>query len=468
MPKDLRQFIKLAKEAGPEFYVEVNRPLKPEYEVCVLQQKLAKEGHFPLIYCREIEGSKLPLITDAFGSYKLLGLALDITPEGLKTMGRKGVLQEYRRRQAGLKPTKDVPASQAPVQEVTLQGEDVDLGLLPIIHHYELNPAKYISIGMTICKDPDTGRPNVGVYRHEVKGKDRLACMLYPLPGAHAVHIAKRYAELRKPMEVVTVIGHHPAVAMGATGKTPIEKNELEVIGALLDEPLEVTRGLTVDLPVPANAEIAIEGVIDPNKMDTEGPFSESLGYYGQGRPCYIIQITAITMRKDAIYQNLDPIHPEHGISLLYHECNLYDRMKSIFPNVKAIHYASEGHLGKNFMYISIKKRSPGEGRLAGLLALSTFPIGKIAVVVDEDIDVYNEQEVLWAIGNRVRGELDILTIPRMPTTSLNPSARDESGFNNGVMDTKILIDATEPEGFATRVTPPKNLWEAMKLEDYL
>ncbi|MFH1775362.1 MAG: UbiD family decarboxylase [Chloroflexota bacterium] len=467
MGKDLRQFLKAAREAGPDYYAETNKPLSPQYEVCVLSQKLAREGRFPLLYCPQIEGSKLPLVNGIFASYELLGLALDVTPDKLKKVGNNGIFREYRRRQDNLRSPQEIPGKDAPVQEVVLQGKDVDLGLLPIIHHYELNPAKYVSFGMTIVKDPDTGVPNVGVYRQEVKGKNRLACM--PTPIHDTAVIARRYAELGKPMEVVTFIGHHPLVGMGAVGTYPLGQSELDVMGALLEEPLEVTKGVTVDLPVPAFAEIAIEGIIDPAKTETDGPFSEAYGYYGGHRSCYVIEIKAITMRKDAIYQNLDPINPEHNLAAqLYYESELYDSVRRVIPTVKAVHHAPLAMAGKHFMFISIKKRNPGDGRLAGLAALCANRARKIAVVVDEDIDVYNHQEVLWAIGNRVRGELDIDIIPRMPSIMLSPCSRDETGLSKGLLDTNILIDATEPEGFATRVMPPADLWESMSLEDYL
>ena len=121
-------------------------------------------------------------------------------------------------------------------------------------------------------------------------------------------------------------------------------------------------------------------------------------------------------------------------------------------------------------MYISISKRRQGEGRLAGLAALSSRRYFKVAVVVDDDVDVYDEQEVLWAIGTRVRWDRDTCTVPELPSMHVNPYARDETGINRGSLDAKIMIDATRPLGspFAERVTPPKQLWDAMKLEDYL
>ena len=169
MNKDLRQFLQVVKGAGPDSYVEVKKPLKPVLETCVIQEKLAKEGRFPVIYYPEIIGSRLPLVSNLFGSYELLGLALDIDP---KEGDKAKILQEFKRREAIPKPPEVVPDSKALVKQVVLKGKDVDLGFLPIIHHAELNSGKYIPVGCMICKNPDTGVLNVGIYRHELKGKD--------------------------------------------------------------------------------------------------------------------------------------------------------------------------------------------------------------------------------------------------------------------------------------------------------
>lgn len=469
MSKDLRQFLQLVKEAGPNFYVEVKKPLKPELEVSVLVGKLAAEGRFPVVYCPEIEGSKLPLVTNLAGTYELQAIALDFPTQEFKRIEHGEVFKEYRRRRkenVSLAP-KEVPTSEAPVKEVILKGKDVDLNLLPIIKHAELDSGKYITAGMTICKDPDTGIPNAGVCRLELKGRNELGCLMNP--ANHGAYIARRYAELAKPMEVITAIGHHPAVIIGSVARGPLNMNELEVMGALLGEPLEIIRGETVSLPVPARAEIAIEGVIDPTKMVTDGPFGDYTGYYGGKQSCYLYQVKAMTMRQDAIYHSITPAQVEHlRVGLLNRESNLYDRVSAAVPSVKAVSYGCV--YGHPFMYIAIKKRLQGEGKLAGLAALSADLLSKFAVVVDDDVDVYNEQEVLWAIGTRVRGDTDIVIIPGVTACILDPTAHDETGVKRGPMNAKILIDATKPVGlpFPTRLTPPKELWDFMKLEDYL
>jgi len=242
-------------------------------------------------------------------------------------------------------------------------------------------------------------------------------------------------------------------------------------MGGLLGETLHVTSAETVELPVPADAEIAIEGIIDPRNMTTDGPFAEYTGYYGEGmKPCYLIQVTAITMRKNAIYLDLDPAHREHNLSgVLLFESSVYDAVKRAVPTVKAVHFPPSGGCVLH-IYVSIKKRVQGEGKFAGLAALTGQPNAKLVVVVDEDIDVYNEEEVLWAIATRVVGDKDISIIPEVTGAHLDPCAYDETRLKRGSMVSKVIIDATKPVDlpFATRITPPQDLWSSMKLADYL
>ena len=266
MSKDLRTYLEQVKKLGPEFYVEVNKKLSPIYEVQVIQEKLACEKRYPVIYCPEIEGSQLPLVSCVCSSYPHVAVALDMDHAKLSD---DEVFFEYPQKAGKPVPTRTVPASSAPVKEVVIKGKDVDLGILPVTKQAPLNSGKYITVGQLICRDPDTGILNAGIYRHMVKGKDRLGFRAVPMNDA--AYIIRRYAELGKPMEVVIFLGHHPATCLASVTSGGMDVDELQMMGGYLGEPLELTRCETVDMPVPARAEIAIEGVIDPSKMETDG-----------------------------------------------------------------------------------------------------------------------------------------------------------------------------------------------------
>lgn len=465
MNKDLRQFLQVVKETGPDFYVEVKKPLKPEFEKDVLQLKLDRQGRFPVIYCPEIVGSKLSFVSNIFGSYELLGLALDMNP---KASSKTDVFREFRkRRQQAILP-QTIPASEAPVKEMILKGEDVDLGLLPINYHAPLNSAKYITIGNMVCKDPDSGIPNVGVYRHELKGTNQLGAW-FSFSNHSSYHV-RRHTELGKIMEVAIFIGHHPAVVLGSLSAGTIDENEFGVMGGFLGEPVRVTPAETVDLPVPADAEIVIEGTIDPRNMVTDAPFSEWQGYYGSQRPCYLINVSCITMRHDAIYHDLAPSQREHCLAgVLGFTSVVYDAVKTVVPTLKEVYLPYSGRHDMS-AYISIAQRVPGEAKRAALAAVNIQAPIMFVVVVDDDIDVYNEEEVIWAVLTRATADRDIIVLPGVISGPLNPCSYDETRLKRGPMNTKWIIDATKPVElpFSTRVTPPEELWKSMKLEDYL
>ncbi len=471
MSKDLRQFLEVAKKAGPEWYVEVKRPLNRDVEVNYIQEKLDKLDRNPVIYVPEMKGYKMPYCTNLFGSFDMLGLGLGMDPEYIKQVGKYGIQMEYWKRKNDLKPKQWVSRSEAPVKDVVIKGEDIDiLEILPVPKGQvgDVNP--YITSASCICKDPDKGIPNMGVYRHEVKGKDLLGCWIGP--AHHGAYNARSYAKLGKNMEVALMIGHHLAASMAACQTGPLELDEMEVAGGLLGEPLRVTQGETVDLPVPADAEIIIEGWIDPNEWVTDGPFGEYSGYYGNpAEPCYLIHVTCITMRKDAIYHGLDSDHREHNIwGQLPGEIGVYEVIKRRIPTLKAVNAPQSGR--RFHYYVSISKGAMGEGMLAGLLAVSAEKNATLAIVVDDDVDVFDEERVLWAVATRVGWDRQVAFIPQVLGAEHNPTSHSERGvyFERGNLTTKVIIDATKPVGlpYPVIIDKDKELWDKMKLEDYI
>jgi 2,5-furandicarboxylate decarboxylase 1 len=458
MNMDLRSFLGEARQLGPDFFVSISKPVDPVLETCVIQQKLAAEGRYPAIRMENIKGSDLPLATNILGSYSLLGLALGVDPGQPKS----AILQRFRDRAAK-------PLEGAPVKQVVLTGDDIDLAKLPIVHHAEQDSGKYITVGVLVLRDPDSGVLNAGMYRHEVQGKDKLGCMFNP--AHHAGYIYRRCQELNKRMEAVLFIGHHPAALLGALGEGSIDSCELDLMGGLMGEPLAVTDAETVDLPVPAFAEIAIEGYLDPANETADGPFAEFTGYYGPAKdPIGLMHVTAITMRSDAIYHDLDPAHPEHNLAnALSLESAVYDSVRRLVPSVTAVYVPVSGAC-RFTTYVAIKKSVPGQGKSAGLAAITANPNLKIAVVVDDDIDIYDEQRVLWAIATTFEADQDLVVIPGAMGSHLNPSSYGEIRNQHGPMNTKMVIDATRPATlpFEERIHPPKDVWDRINLADYL
>ena len=465
MNKDLHQFLAEIRQRGPDYFASVSRPVDAVYEPCVIQQKLAARDRYPVIRFENVNGSDLPLVTNMFGKYELLGLALGVEPDEPKS----SILSTFRERIANPVDTVTVGRGDAPVKQIVLEGGDIDLGRIPVIRHAEKNSGKYISIGVLVVRDPETGVLNAGVYRHEIKGPQEIACMFNP--AHHAGYIYRKYRELKRPMEAVLFIGHHPAAILGSLSKQSIDADEYRTMGALMGEALEVVAAETVDIPVPAWAEIAIEGVLDPARETSDGPFSEYTGFYGPRKdPVGLMQVRALTMRKDAIYHDLDPSHREHNLAgVLSHESTVYNSVAKLVPSVTAVHMPACGTCIFT-AFISIRKRVQGEGKSAGIAAVAAEPNLKIAVVVDEDIDIYNEQEMWWAISTHLQADRGVTTIPYAMGAHLDPSAYGEVRTEKGPMQTKLIIDATRPVTlpFAERIRPPREAWERIRLEDYV
>jgi 2,5-furandicarboxylate decarboxylase 1 len=465
MNKDMRTFLGETRQLGRDYFANVSREVDPMYEPSMIQQKLAAAGRYPFIRMEKVKGSDLPLTTNMFGSYELLGLALGVDPGTPK----REILQRFRQRLANPMTPVTVARDAAPVKQVIQTGDDIDLTKLPIVHHAEKDSGKYISVGCLVVRDPDTGILNAGMYRHELQGPDKLGAMFNP--AHHAGYIYRRHRELGKRMEAVLFIGHHPAAILGTLVHGAMDVDEYELMGGLMDEPLEVVQGETVDLPIPAFAEIAIEGYLDPAAETKDGPFAEYTGFYGPAKdPIGLMQVTAVTMRSDAIYHDLDPAHPEHNLAgALSFENRVFDSVKNLVPSVTAVYLPASGACAFT-TYVSIKKRVPGEGMSAGLAAIAANSDIKIAIVVDDDIDIYDEQQVLWAIATHFEADKGLAVVPNAVGAHLNPAAYGEIRTEKGPMNTKMVIDATRPATlpFAERIRPHQETWDRIDLAEYI
>lgn len=457
-PKDLRSFL-AGLESYPGELFRVKRSVDPRLELTGVLRKLQEKGAFPALLFEEVKGTHMPVLSNTLASRSRLAIALEADP-GQLTM-------EYAKRQGDLMPV--IQVEKAPVKEVRMKGTDVDLQKLPNITHCGGDGGPYISSGVVIMKDPGTGKYNAGIYRIQIKGRNRLG--IWPGAYSHGMQIIRANEREGRPTEVAIMIGHHPAVYMASQFRGPFEVDELEVAGGLVGEPLRVTRGETIDLNVPADAEIVIEGIIPPNVREAEGPFGEYTWYMGNEEITPVIEVSAITHRKDAIYYDINSAHPEHNLTgLLAREAMLYTRVKAVVPTVKAVTLPFSGTC-RHTAYISIRKEYDGLGKNTALAALAADPFMKLVIVVDDDIDVFNEAEVMWAVCTRVQADRDVFIVPDAYVCELDPSAYSIKGrAERGSINAKWAIDATKPVDlpFQARADVPEAIWKNMRLEDYL
>jgi 2,5-furandicarboxylate decarboxylase 1 len=427
-------------EKRPGDFLIVNREVDPKYEIMGFVEKFERQKKSPVFLFKKVKGTTLPVLINLYASFERLMLMF-----GTKTK-EETVLMFMERIDKRIPPKL---VSSGPVKEKILKGDSAKLSILPQIIHNELDGGPYICSAGTILRDPDTDSLNVGIYRNQIFADDKLGVMINP--QHHGSYIINRYRELGKPVEVALVIGHHPAFLLSAGGaRLPCVGGELELAGALLGESLKVVRGETIDLEYPADAEIVIEGIIDdPNNLVEEGNFGEYPRHYSGKRMVPVIRVTAICMRHDAIYQDIAAAHDEHLImGSLPMMATCLKKIRELAPYVKMVNLPKSGSC-RAHIYVSIKKRNEGEGKQAGLAALAADPNIKMAVVVDDDIDVFDEEQVLWAVAYRFEADRDLILIPYTLGAQLNPKAYSLDRSKRGNLQTRIIIDATWPvKGF--------------------
>ena len=441
MPQDLRTYIADLTEKFPEQLKVVEETVNPEFEATAIVEKMRNDPRFPgfpAVLFKHVAGSEMPLLLNLHATYQRLALAIGADLHSL--------VPSYAEKEGNPIPPTVVSSDQAPVHEVVLEGDEIDLTtLLPLLLHNELDAGKYVTSAAAICRDPESGKQNVGIYRHQLQGPRQLGFMTNP---AHdASYILRQLREAGKPMEVALAIGHHPGVLMGAVSHLAGIGGEFEVSGGLMGESLELVKGRTVDLLVPARAEIVIEGIVDtdPAKMQNEGPFGEYPRYYtGQG-PMPYLQVRTVTMRRDPIYVDVFNANDEHScLGGLPRMGSIHRRVREVMPTVKAINLPISG-LARNHLYMSMKKRVEGEPKVAACAALTVDTLLKHIFVVDDDIDVFDEAQVLWCLATRFQADRDLTVMPNFLGGHLNPVTYGYHREEKGPMETKLIFDCTMP-----------------------
>lgn len=452
----LTDYVELLKKTHPHEVVTVEEPVNPAaFEVTAVLRHLELAGKYPLVcFTRPLdlhgEVSRFPLVTNVFASRERCALALGLSPDRAKLP----LSLEYAAREKNRLAVEAVPAAAAPVKEKVYRGERADLRMFPIVAHHEMDLGPYMDM-IPIMRDPVTGGYNACFQRTQYKGPRKLGLHMSP---RHNWEIVRRNESEGLPTPVAIVLGHHPAFSLASLNVAPFDTDDYEIMGAIMGEPLRVTPSETWGEAfwVPAEAEIVVEGEVLPKVREIEAPFGEFTGYYGPQRNRWVIEVKAITHRADAVYQNIFTGHRDTAIlGEIPKEGALYNRIKGMVPTVRSVCLPHSG-CGRFNCYISIDKKTDGESKQAALIALGEIDFVKNVVVVDADIDPFNEEEVLWAVATRVQADEDVDIIKNVKGNVLDPSLKGE------ILTAKMIIDATRPlsRPFAERIQVPADALE--------
>jgi len=416
----LREFLLEVEENNADEFVRIEHEVDPKYEITGVVANYEKERRAPVILFEKIKGSPYRTVVNVCASRRRLAQSIGTT--------RDGLLAKYLTALDNLVKPKTV--ADAPVHEV--REDNIDLFRFPraIFHEGELGP--YITAGIVVAKHPETGIRNASYNRLMVKEKDRMSINM--TVGKHLWECWKAAGDSGKPLEAAVVIGNHPAWSLGVLYPGAFGVDEYDIVGGLLGRPLEVVKCKTIDIDVPAEAEIILECEILQQETELEGPFCEFAGYVVKETPKPVVRVKAITQRRNALYQLIcGGAHYEHLLmGAIPMEANIFRAVKAAVPSVESVHVPT----GFTCI-ISIKKRAEGQARNAILAALAADLYMKHVIVVDEDVDVTDLRQVLWAMGTRMQGDRDIFVIPEVRGSDLDPSAPKD-----GIV-AKVGFDAT-------------------------
>ncbi len=454
---DLREYLAALERAGKLH--RIAREVDKNWEVAAVARRVFQHippERRPALLFERVQGHTVPIACGLLGaSRQVYALALETTVEGIGARWEQA-------QQAPIPP--EIVAS-GPCKEVICHGDAVDLGYLPVptwtVGH---DPAPFFTSPFVVTKDPDTGVRNVGTYRMQLKGRNRTAIGGFHINGVQHIAIQiRRYRALGRKMPVAVVVGADPTIGLVSVTRVPYDVDEFAVAGGLRREPVPLVRCETVDLEVPATAEFVLEGEVDPNYLEEEGPFGEFPGYLGASGPNVVFEVRCLTHRRDPIYQAFVSQMPPSESSCIRgvgREMTLLKHLKQVmgFP-VRDVHYLEAGG-STAYVAISIHKERETQPREIMWAVWSYQPaFAKIVVVVDDDIDVRDYFALNWAISFRTQPARDFYIERDTLAVNLDPSQAPPGVPSNDrarLIGSKLGIDATRKFPYPPVALPPR------------
>ncbi len=458
MPNSLSAFLNEIS-AIPGELTTVSRPVKPqEFEVTAILEHLDSRDDYSTVLFKEPENlfgkpAGIQLVSNVFATRERIARAIGHPVD----QSRLPLSLEMARCDNAAIPAA-ICTDPPPVQQQVFQGEEADVRMLPIVRHYEKDLGPVMTMVAAI-RDPDEGFYELSFVKTFYKGSPRR--MGASLHSLHLARILDRYRELGKAAPVMNILGHHPAFNLGVLAATPFGNDDYATIGGFMGEPLRLTPSVTFGdaFMVPADAEIIIEGEVPPDEMEVVDPFGEVTLFYQAQCIRNAFNVTAITMREKPIMQDIFSGHRGHwNLSAIPKEGSIYNTLQNRFGNIVGVHMPHSlcSRLG---CYISIRKSREGVAKQVGHAAMLESSFFQFIVVVDEDIDVFNEEKVLWAAANCTDPSKDVDLIKNSWTL-----------FNTAAGYQKVVIDATAPLDypFPERFKVPDEAMSAIKLEEWI
>jgi UbiD family decarboxylase len=444
--QDLRQFLASYESQYPDDVLRVARSVSLDFETTAYVLELERTDRSPLVIFENLEGYAGLLVQNVFGSReriaRILGTKIDQLHETWTERTEKLI--------------QPVWVDEGPVHDIVATS-GFDVQTFPIPKHFLDDAGRYVTSGVCVARDPDTGVMNLAFARMQVKGPDKLGISVHS--RGHLWDYLRRSEEAGKDLELAVVLGAHPFVMLASGSRAPMEVDEYEIAGALAEEAVELVQCKTIDVGVPASAEIVFEGRILAGAREDEGPFGEYAGYSTSRSTRNVVRLSAVTHRRDPVYFNVTPgLSSEHLLlDRVQKESTLLAKLRNVISDVVAVYYPKSGTLFH--CYVSIDKKLEGQPQQVGALVIGLDQYVKLVIVVDKDIDVTREEEVLWALATRFQADRDLNVIRRGLTNVLDPSSTDG-------MSAKMILDATAPLKWdATPLRIPPDVVERVRKE---
>jgi len=432
----------LAHLAATGRLATIERPVKLEHELAAIAKRL--DGERAAFFTRP-GGHAVPVVSGFMAKRGWIAEAMGVDEAAL--------LARFRDAADAPLPSRLVARDDACCQQI-VHTRDIDLhALLPIPTHSEHDNGPYITAGLVIARNPRTGVQNVSINRIQVHGPDRMAILLLP----RHLHAFQKAAEAAgDALDVAIAIGVDPLTMLASQAITPIDHDELDIAGALHGAPLPVAQCVTNGVRVPAFAEIVIEGRILPNVREPEGPFGEFPKYYSAQEAREVIEVTALTHRRDPIFHTIVPAEMEHLLlGAIPREATLLAHLQRSHPGVKDVHL-SVGGVCRYHLWVQFDKRREGDAKNVILCAFGAHYDIKQVVVVDTDVDVHDPAEVEWAVSTRFQADRDLVVVSGALGSVLDPSTTvgqpDGAPAHLQGISAKMGLDATRPVVYPAHV----------------